>query len=435
MVAVLSYLTVLVSPVVPYAFLVGVILTLGTVRAGMLVLPLLPLVKELVVVSGSTVIKFFGASLAMTWIATGLLRRRLPFTFDLAVALMGAWAVTALGSWLYLMSDHMLLGRALSVGALNDIRDEVLGRVWLILFVLVLYQYLVGLGRSGLSLLLGDLARVATLGLIFTHLAVFAKYTGIEEWNGFYRVYLAFHDPNDYATITAALTAFPTLLLVEGRGPWKVLALACVLLSALAVFGTLSRTGIAAFFMVIGLSSFTYTRGTRWRAAAYGTVFAGILVLAGAVIGPQSLVARLYATSLTEPSFGQRLAMWKAAWSAFMERPLFGHGGTIISEFALSREVLGKELVVHSTYVGALFQYGLWGALLLVATLVTVVGRAFRLRAILTPREAAPTLVLSGMLVGGVALEWLFKELMWIALAMSLAISSVVYRERGSLQQ
>ena len=425
----ISYVIVLISPFVPYSFISGVILTVINLDIGLLILPLLALVKQIVVIGGATIMKFFGAALVISWFINQATRRRWLFCIDSAVALLGAWIVIIITNWLYFVNDSELLTKILSVGTVREVNGEIMGRLLLVSFVFVLYQYLVSLGRERMQSLLTELAQVTTVGLILTHLATFTQFQGMKDWYGFERIYLVFQDPNDYACITAALISFPALLFLRGRGTWRLVGLLALFVSAIAVLSTLSRNGIISFLVVLGVSVLSY-RLKNWRNLHCIVVVASILLLAVLIIGIEPLKARFYTVGLSDPAVVKRFTMWKGGLAAFLKRPLFGFGGTVLADKALNREIIGTKHVLHSSYIAVLFEYGVLGAVLFTLTLGTVGIRFLKLRRKLTPPEKATVFMLFGMLIGGIGLEWLFKELMWIALGMSFAIFSIVNRER-----
>jgi O-antigen ligase len=176
-------------------------------------------------------------------------------------------------------------------------------------------------------------------------------------------------------------------------------------LTLLLMAGLLATQSVGAFFsLTLSVLFVLLKRDSKKKTAmvmALGVIGVGILVLAR---GPHSWFLA---------AFQMRLALWKSAWTLFLNHPLLGTGlGTFGEAYQEAGMPLGTgALYTHNLILQVLAETGLVGLLLFLATLFSL---AHRLR---TPFRwegwGAGTGVLAFLLFSLVDLPFQMPELVW----------------------
>ena len=221
-------------------------------------------------------------------------------------------------------------------------------------------------------------------------------------------------------------------------------AAAALALSAYAADRRTSLIAATAAAVLLALSFWSGTRGSLvalWASFAVGghffrklrTISAWVTVIGGSLAGaavsllgstpsPSFGVARLAASGTTDiEAFGSgRLALWRGAWDAIVERPFFGYGE---GQFRWTvPEALGAYNHPHNILLQLAFQWGFIGTFLFLGLAAFVGWRCLdRLRGGRNT-DAAASLVLCSLVIMSMYDGTLFYSYPLMMVAMSLAL-------------
>jgi O-antigen ligase len=179
-------------------------------------------------------------------------------------------------------------------------------------------------------------------------------------------------DPNDVARFLNL--GFPiAALLLDGRERWagKLLAAGYLPLGFACVLLTASRGGfLAAVAALTGCAVLLirrFAKGVWWGMLALPVAAAGIWLLV-----PRGTLERIASITeqLQQGDLNERLNIWSAGWSAFLNAPIWGHGAG--SFVAVSR--LAPIDTAHNTALSILVEGGLI-ALVLATGIVAICVR------------------------------------------------------------
>lgn len=264
------------------------------------------------------------------------------------------------------------------------------------------------------------------------------------------RVTGAVVDPNllalyEVTALPIAMAAYANLRSRTGQ----ITVLVAIALIVGSIFASVSRGGLLALILVVALvlivpTGFLFSTG--WQRA--GATLACALCVAGAVVPVSGAVQHREATEEIAAGSG-RVSEWRAAGTAFRERPLLGLG---LGGFAVEGEDLfrrtpgvdlegfqlrGQVLVVHSVYIGSLAELGIIGFSLYMGLVISSalafwrVGRAAARRGEAEISRSAHALWIS--LCGwAVASAFISAELtfnFWMIVGFALAIPKVLANE------
>jgi len=180
--------------------------------------------------------------------------------------------------------------------------------------------------------------------------------------------------------------------LLEHNGGWLLLGWALLVWSVYETGAPIHRSLLGLTFGVIGLmAGFTLVRRKRNRLVS--GLLGLLLGLAGfaLTITTAAFFAQELNQALEDPArepfgapFGIQTALWRDAWSLFLERPWFGWGAGSFSEvFLFHQQVdLGDEVYEspHSDFLLALVEFGLVGVVVWLLYPVAMLVAYFRLR-------------------------------------------------------
>lgn len=212
-------------------------------------------------------------------------------------------------------------------------------------------------------------------------------------------------------------------------------------LIAIAVSGlwlTLSRAGLATGVIVI-ISAAISVRSTI-RPLFFGILGAAAIVVAMTALLNLSGVAcdvsaasgctRLPIAGIEDSSASEHLLIMKKAWALFTSHPLFGAGlGVFIQEW-----IGPYPLIIHSTPLWLLAEFGLVGALVFFAPILRIFVQ--ELRAFRNNDEAGTLLLLIIIALSAMSLfhELLYQRTFWFLLGVALVARKTVTQEAVRLQ-
>lgn len=279
------------------------------------------------------------------------------------------------------------------------------------------------LGRQGLDLLLRTFAVVAATVVALEIVLVIAAESGATflQSMAFFPLNGFSQSRNGFAFLL--LMAVGVLLATRWRRQylWLGIVLAGVIMAG-------SRAGFIGVGIVIAVALFVSPR--LWRQLAAACAVATAIIAATFLIpatvhvplgpGGGSIVADLaLQVASTESSDTERFKSLIGGWQLFSSYPLFGAG---LGAFMEQQIALGKALVIHSTPLWLLAEFGIVGFAAMVAPVV-LIFRAEALR--LKDQDVAGRLlilIVSGFAVMSLAHELMFQRAFWLLLGAALAV-------------
>ncbi len=229
----------------------------------------------------------------------------------------------------------------------------------------------------------------------------FGQYS-YDPLDGNYSFVGAFSSKNQIGLFSSLgiLFAFAALVILRERGLWRMLALACAVLSAVALVKAQSATSVLA--IIATLAVLICLKITTWFSptARKGALIAGLMVALVAVFAAASLGA----SDLVLGAFGKdstltgRTYLWSQGWAASADAPVFGVGYQAYWVQGFSEaERLWAEFYIdtrtgfhfHNTYIEVLVELGAIGVLLITFLMLRIpVGLLRRLASARNDPEA-----------------------------------------------
>lgn len=229
----------------------------------------------------------------------------------------------------------------------------------------------------------------------------FGQYS-YDPLDGNYSFVGAFSSKNQIGLFSSLgiLFAFAALVILRERGLWRMLALACAVLSAVALVKAQSATSVLA--IIATLAVLVCLKITTWFSprARKGALIAGLMVALVAVFAAASLGA----SDLVLGAFGKdstltgRTYLWSQGWAASADAPVFGVGYQAYWVQGFSEaERLWAEFYIdtrtgfhfHNTYIEVLVELGAVGVLLIAFLMLRIpVGLLRRLASARNDPEA-----------------------------------------------
>jgi len=409
-----------------FALLISVFM-FKNIEIPLLLFPLITIIKEsFIIIPGITIHKLVGVIFIISY-AVRILLRKAKFVFNDIVIFFSIFIIiiiyNLLFSSMFSFSEIILSKNNLS---------EIVGRIFLIIFVIFLYQLLSQYSFEKMHNFLLKLAIIITLGLVILSLFAFFKSQseiGYEKGLSFIRNYIKDSDPNDFGILLGSLFVFPFYIMLNAKKKiFKYIAFFSFIISIISIFYTMSKAGI--FVAVFSIIIYYIFIGKGFK-DMFKIIIIGILIILilGNFANLSNIVDRLtYKGNLREYTTN-RIYLWEVALQAILEKPIFGYGGaTHVHSYVLSK-ISGINLSVHNMYLQFLLEYGLIGLFLF----LILIYRAFSIikinRLLSNKIFLLPFISLIALLFGGISLTWAFKEIIWYFMALSFAVNDVVKRE------
>lgn len=259
-------------------------------------------------------------------------------------------------------------------------------------------------------------------------------------------------DPNFFGALLVILLPIALHGLVFGQGfAHRVLCAYAAGAIVTCILLTQSRGALLAMFAMGGLALLLFDRRTALRLAL---VFALAGAVAGAVLS-DALVARFGSLlalggdlgTLQDASIQGRLAQWVVAIAQFSDHPLLGVGSgnynVNFQDYSLNLGLKfrnGQERSAHSIYLEVLAEMGIVGFLGFLALLGAAAAGVVRAMAIaraagradLRYRYATLGIALGGYFCAMVFLHDAYARMMWMMLALAIALPRIAGVELGS---
>jgi O-antigen ligase len=253
-----------------------------------------------------------------------------------------------------------------------------LGKVWLIAFVAT--STLTDRKRIRLFMLLSVAAYALypVRGALFNYFLGGYTIFGRALWNHIYR------NPNDLAALTLLQLSIAAALYVsEPKGPYKLGAMAALLVLPLLILLTQSRGAFVGLLFFAGAAFTAHKKKVRLVALGAGLLLGAWLVLPSSAWERFSMVSVIGqgGSEVLEElddrgSAAQRYAIWGTARRIIADNPVQGVGW---GNYARANAIYSPQLGArdsHSTYLNLLAEVGVTGFLLFVALIAAVVLKA-----------------------------------------------------------
>ena len=221
----------------------------------------------------------------------------------------------------------------------------------------------------------------------------------------------------------------------------RLAALATLILSVVAVFGTYSRGALVALAAVVA------GYAMKSRAGVLLVLVAASIATVSPHVMPQQWLARMSTirTAEADQSFAGRVAAWKTSYAIAIHRPLGGGFAAVqlddVAHAFPTEGGLTAGRAAHSIYFEALGDHGFVGLALYLSIFVAAWLNASRVQSLAHQRpdlawanQLARMLQVSilAFLVGGAALSMAYYDGMLILLALTAALLQVATAPRAA---
>lgn len=289
---------------------------------------------------------------------------------------------------------------------------RLMGWVVLLGYVCVGYLLISNHGTHGLRRAIETLLSVAC-GVIFVRVVFPASALNFEGFAG-NRNALAFQ----LLVVSAFVVGYASLYLrnrLNSNLLWMLSFLQGMVFFAIVLSG--SRTGLVVALVVCFISFFLHPENRRF--IFYCFLF-GICFWILALMVPYTGTLHLQSNFSTESSDAVRWMANSIAWREWLQKPVFGMGlGVFIQR---SPSIFGFPMVIHSTPIWILAEFGLMGIFLFgwgfYRLFYYAIARRYRM-----PRDRALFLVLIVFVLFGVMHEIFFQRIFWLAIGLLLSLT------------
>jgi len=249
------------------------------------------------------------------------------------------------------------------------------------------------------------------------------------------RFFLENIDPNEFSIIIISFIPFVAFNLIKKKHFYlKILSFAAYGIIFYLTILTASRSGFITFifatFIIIYFFGFIKI-SNRSFFTTIGLLVVIIIVLDAGIIDIDKIFVRFtfYGNDLSMTT-ARRVDFWKNAIELFPHRPFIGYGLSPFASRYYNGIGTGTPNVMHNIFIQTLFQLGLFGLI----SLILLLKHPFENKILFKLREKdkvllQPYLSFLILLFGGMSLSWLWRELIWIYLAVCYAITNLILYE------
>ena len=322
------------------------------IEVPLLIFPLICLIKEgFLIIPGVTVIRLVGIIFVISYILK-ILFKKLKIIFNDTVIIFFIFIILLISNLLFASIFNF---SEILISKLNII--EVIGRIFLVIFVMFIYQFLSQFSYEKMNSLLIKLGYAISFGLIIISLFnIFVNTKMIGQVLGirYVRVYALRSDPNDFGIIIGALSIFPLYMLFNVKNSFiKYILFFSLCFSLFSVFSSISKMGIivSTFSFVIYFIFIGKSYKSKFKILTVGALT--VLILFN-FINFLAIESRFIYENIVDFTTNRSL-LWMGAVNAILEKPIFGYGAaTYVHKYYLSRAT-GLDLTVHNLFLQFLF--------------------------------------------------------------------------------
>lgn len=393
-------------------------------RAMLIHLITIPLVEtSLVLDKGITL----GKVLYLFYMAV-LLRRLI---FSRGTSRNGRFLLAALLAFLLVGTITELFAVIAKTATLSDVYSSIVFRSSRLLLLYLLYNAIV---ERGLEELKNSIRLLSSSLLIFIPLLSYhiATNSQVLNWrNTVMRYSLEGTDANELGALMTCLLPFLLTGLSFVRiSDYAKLFTAGIL--CLAILDTGSRgTFISLLFVLLSVVSLKILQTSFRPLIALSAVGIGFILFnlnaTETVLARFSVGEKENVNALT----GGRLELWLNTLKGCMQKPIFGHGSIKATMKAFNKFHISRDNVAHNTILQFLFEYGLFG----IASAVLLCWKYAKVKfnaLINNHHYQATTIAFGSLLVSSMALSWLWREVLWVFLAIFFAYSQLLKSHEDS---
>lgn len=274
--------------------------------------------------------------------------------------------------------------------------------------------------------IINQIAVCITIALLIV--AIYVYFNPMQKVHyGLIRTGLMAADFNEFASMISAMLIFAIYLLYSGNVFLKVLSSVSIIFSCYIILSTLSRGGIFTLGFTILISLIFIFKLFSFDRKMFIAILFLLLLLPFMYISfvEFDLVERFF-------SYEQRTPRWeyqiRGIESTVSNNLFLGYGGVPYASRSVNLKTTGQFKVMHSIYVGIFVEYGLVGITIFMFIVWIIVNNFFKQTIARHTDFLLPLLTFLALLFAGLALEWAFRELIWIFLGINLGIINACKR-------
>jgi O-antigen ligase len=303
-------------------------------------------------------------------------------------------------------------------GALND----GISRYSLIIFAMFLYFDFAQKNWADIQNILYKAAICISLSLLI--ISVYISFNPMHYIHyGLLRTGLTGADYNEFSSMIAALLIFPIYLFHRGNGLIKTLSIIALTISIYILLSTLSRGGIYTLAFTVLISLIFIFKVYNFKRNVFIALLFILIILPVIYIGfiELDLEERFF-------SYEQRTTRWEfqshGIESTINNNFFLGYGGVKHASRSVNLYNIGNYTVMHSIFIGLFVEYGLVGFMAFMIIIITIASNYLKHIRFEQIVYSLPFLSLYSLLFAGIALEWAFRELIWIFVGINFGLIS-----------
>lgn len=235
-------------------------------------------------------------------------------------------------------------------------------------------------------------------------------------------------DLNQYAIYLAIMIVFPLFNYFAGIKNLKIISLISIGITIIAILLTLSKSGMLTLIFIFVLYFIFINRKIKLINTA---IFALISIVIYRNFNNLLNIIKLrfvntYSTGGLETLTTSRLGYWMNGIETTINNSLiFGFGGANYSGMYINYLNTGNYKVMHSIYVSAFVEYGLIGIIMIILVVYNLLNRFWTIKITSDKVLLLPFINTFGLLFAGISINFMFIDLLWIFLGISMGCSNI----------
>lgn len=267
--------------------------------------------------------------------------------------------------------------------------------------------------------------------------------TELNTWVGseeYVRSSLGELDLNQYAIYLAILIVFPLFNYFSNIKNLRIISLISIGVTIVTILFTLSKSGILTLIFIIVIY-FIFINKAFYKEKKSVLIITSMALLILLWITSnllnilKSRFVNSYSTGGLESLTTNRLEYWiNGIETTFNNSLIFGFGGANHSGMYINYLYTGNYIVMHSIYVSAFVEYGLIGIIMIILVIYNIVNRFWLIKTTDDKVLLLPFISTFGLLFAGISINFMFIDLLWIFLGLSMGCSNhIKYEETKNL--
>ena len=322
------------------------------------------------------------------------------------------------------------------------LREHLISFIPKILFTFLLYSYIKAKGYNYLRDNLRYACFLMTGALIIISLYFITIGKDAIRWlNVSQRLTFIGADPNEFASIFAAIGIFPLYLILKGKTTAEVvIGIISTVLVYYSIFLTLSRGGTLTLIFSIILTFFVFSKKNIKRICfvlSIGIIII-IILLNFEIIDFSPLYERFFGEEASDISSltSGRVDWWRSGIKAIKQRPILGFGGSSSVSLWITSTTYGRSYVMHNLFMEILVQYGILGLSVFLWLIVRILKDFKQLISKLNKGQLKddvfliPFISALTVLFASLSLSWQWSELLWYFISVCLVIGNLFFSQK-----